>query len=226
MSTTSRAQALKDLLAAERAGSPFLVVQPPDAVPVVRPLPGHELTVGRSDACDVVLADARVSRLHLRIWPVPGGWATADDGLPRNGTFVNGTRISGPRRLIDGDVVLVGSCTLTFRDPSAGTIAGTTLADSPLLATLRITPAQRRVLVELSRPCRGPGVTAPATNLAIAEALVLSVDTVKSHLKALFEQFAVGEIPNNAKRARLAEIALGLGVLTEADFAPGATQEG
>jgi len=216
--TSSRAQALQDLLVAERAKAPFITVQRPDQVADVLLLPDDGLTVGRSEACDVVLADARVSRLHLRLWPVPGGWAAADDGLPRNGTFVSGARLTGPRRLSDGDVLLVGSCTLTFRDPSAGTLAATTLAGSPLLATLRITPAQRRVLVELSRPCRSAGVAAPATNLAVARALFLSVETVKTHLKALFEQFDVGDVPNNAKRARLVEIALGLGVLSDADY--------
>lgn len=216
--STSRSQALKDVLAAERAGAPFLLVQRPDAIAEVVTLGTEEVAVGRAAACDVVLADARVSRLHLRLWPVPGGWAAGDDGLPRNGTFLGGARLAGPRRLADGDVLALGSCTLTYRDPGTGTLAGTTLADSPLLATLKISPAQRRVLVELCRPCRGPGVAAPATNLQIAAALVVSVDTVKTHMKALFEQFAVGEMPANAKRARLAEMALGLGVLSADDF--------
>jgi hypothetical protein len=33
----------------------------------------------------------------------------------------------------------------------------------------------------------------------------LSVDAVKSHPRALFEKFAIGDVPQNRKRALLAE---------------------
>ena len=34
-----------------------------------------------------------------------------DDGLSRNGTFVNGERLSGRRRLTDGDTLRFGGTT-------------------------------------------------------------------------------------------------------------------
>ena len=54
-----------------------------------------------------------------------------------------------------------------------------------------LTPAQRRVLVALCRPLRETGVAAPASNREIADELVLSVDTVKGTLSALFERFGL-----------------------------------
>ena len=38
--------------------------------------------------------------------------------------------------------------------------------------------------------------------------LVLSEAAVKTHLRTLFVRFAVEELPNNSKRARLAALAL------------------
>jgi hypothetical protein len=156
--------------------------------------------------------------MQLKIEHLPGGWVADDDGIARNGTRINGRRLMGPRRLADRDVIALGGSTLTFRIPKAETLVGSTIVDAGLLGTIRMTPAQRRVLVALSRPCRGEGFAAPATNQTIAAELFLSVDTVKSHLRSLFEQFSIGDLPNNAKRARLVETALNLGVLHDSDF--------
>ena len=38
-----------------------------------------------------------------------GDWVVCDDGLSHNGTFVNGERVRGRRRLRDGDVIAVGA---------------------------------------------------------------------------------------------------------------------
>lgn len=43
-----------------------------------------------------------------------------DDGLSRNGTFVNGERVLGQRRLEDGDQLEVGRTLLIFRSPESG----------------------------------------------------------------------------------------------------------
>jgi pSer/pThr/pTyr-binding forkhead associated (FHA) protein len=41
-------------------------------------------------------------------------WILVDGGLSRNGTFVNGERLLGRRRLEDCDVILVGSASLSL----------------------------------------------------------------------------------------------------------------
>jgi DNA-binding NarL/FixJ family response regulator len=73
-----------------------------------------------------------------------------------------------------------------------------------------VTPAQRRVLAALCRPLTGPGYAAPAANQQIADELVISVDTVKRTLSALFERFGLEQLPQNQKRAALAARALDL----------------
>ena len=58
------------------------------------------MTVGRRLEADVPLAwDPEVSRLHAELEFKAGEWTLCDDGFSQNGTFVNGLRIHGRRRL-------------------------------------------------------------------------------------------------------------------------------
>jgi hypothetical protein len=56
-----------------------------------------------------------VSRLHAVIEWTGTYWAVVDDGLSRNGTFVNGERLTGRRRLRSGDVIWIGATEVTYR---------------------------------------------------------------------------------------------------------------
>ncbi len=77
--------------------------------------------------------------------------------------------------------------------------------DEPALE--RLTDTQRAILEALQRPLRDGGPYAsPATNKAIADEVHLSVDAVKGHLRALYARLGLEQLPQNAKRARLAEI--------------------
>jgi len=208
------------LLDAERAGSPFLILRDKDDAQRIYPLRDTERAViGRRGPCEVVIDwDERVSRTHAELVTTGGDWTVADDGLSRNGTFVNGQRISGRRRLQDRDVIQIGNTALLFRIPAAGDSLLTAAVDEHLLLAT-ITEAQRRVLVALCRPCVGAGGYAtPATNEAIATELSLSVEAVKGHLRVLFRKFAIGELPQNQKRMRLAELALESGTVSHADM--------
>jgi len=208
------------LLDAERAGSPFLILRDKDDAQRIYPLRDTERAViGRRGTCEVVIDwDERVSRTHAELVTTGGDWTVADDGLSRNGTFVNGQRISGRRRLQDRDVIQIGNTALLFRIPAAGDSLLTAAVDEHLLLAT-ITEAQRRVLVALCRPCVGAGGYAtPATNEAIATELSLSVEAVKGHLRVLFRKFAIGELPQNQKRMRLAELALESGTVSHADM--------
>lgn len=68
---------------------------------------------------------------------------------------------------------------------------------------------QRAILDALKRPVLegGPYAT-PATNKQIADEVHLSVDAVKGHLRALYARLGLEDLPQNAKRARLAEIGI------------------
>jgi len=98
---------LKAVIEAERAGAPFVVYR--DASEQQRILVlGPEMTrvtLGRGLANDVCLDwDTEVSRLHAELELVGDDWTVSDDGLSRNGTYVDGERIAGRRRLRDGDL--------------------------------------------------------------------------------------------------------------------------
>ncbi|MEA2278240.1 MAG: hypothetical protein QOC78_3200 [Solirubrobacteraceae bacterium] len=203
---------------ATRDGSSFLLYRDADARQRIVRLEGRQrLTVGRDADADVPLSwDEQVSRLHAELECLGSRWTVSDDGLSRNGSFVNGQRVAGRRRLVDGDALRFGRTQILFRAPSIG--RSTALGeDIPTADTL--SGAQRRVLVALCRPYKGsPPFTTPATNQEIADELVLSVDAIKTHLRVLFHKFGVEQLPQNQKRARLVERALLSGVVSEREL--------
>jgi CRP/FNR family cyclic AMP-dependent transcriptional regulator len=81
---------------------------------------GARLTIGRGEATDVWLEwDREASRLHAALERYGSAWTVIDDGLSRNGTFVNGERVDGRRALHDGDVVRCGTTELVYQAPDA-----------------------------------------------------------------------------------------------------------
>ena len=75
--------------------------------------PGGAL-IGRSRECDVVLADANVSRRHAEIRPAAAGtWVISDLGST-NGVLVNGHRIGGAASLQPGDRIALGTADIGF----------------------------------------------------------------------------------------------------------------
>jgi len=176
--------------------------------------------VGRSGTADVSLAwDTRVSSLHAELRHIGGHWLVIDDGLSRNGTYLNGTRVAGRRRLQDGDELEIGTTVLVFRDPASPS-ATRTESTPQMQPPGSLTEAQRRVLVALCQPlgAADPALR-PATNREIAEGLHLSVPAVKGHLRALFRIFDVDGFPQNEKRLRLAHLALSTGTVARSELA-------
>jgi two-component system, NtrC family, response regulator AtoC len=78
---------------------------------VVELTDGAQVTFGRSRTCDVQVDSERVSRTHAT-FARRGAELTVTDAGSRNGTWVNGEAITGPRRLVSGDEVQVGSVTV------------------------------------------------------------------------------------------------------------------
>ena len=113
---------LKERLAAERRGHPFLIMRGEDASQILVDLPEDgppTRTIGRAAECDIALPwDAQVSRVHAELVCVGRDWAIDDGGLSRNGTYVNGQRIAERRRLRDGDTLRFGATAMVFRRPS------------------------------------------------------------------------------------------------------------
>jgi hypothetical protein len=211
---------LRDRIEAERVGRPFLVLREGDGgqrIVELDPSVGR-LSIGRAAQNDVDLQwDTEVSRVHAELECTAGEWTVSDDGLSRNGTYLNGTRISGRQRLRDGDVVRVGRTMLAYRRPETEDsrptqIAGRHVALSDLPAT------QRQVLIALARPYKHDEFAVPATNQDIANELFLSVDAVKSHLRSLFARFGIEHLPQNQKRSRLVAEALQSGMISVRDL--------
>jgi hypothetical protein len=211
---------LKELLAAERAGEALLLFRDEQGhlCLFAAAARGQTSTVGRLAEMDLSIPwDSEVSALHAELHCLGGEWTVVDDGLSTNGTYVNGQRISGRQRLRDGDRIRVGRTVLAFKAARAIPARRTVAAGGQ--PALQLTASQRRVLIALCRPYRDGGFATPATNQEIAAEVFLSVDAVKMHLRTLFGRFELGELPQNQKRARLAERALQLGVISHRDLA-------
>jgi hypothetical protein len=214
---------LKQMLALERTGAPFLATRDGGGeLRLVALDPGaSELAVGRRDGMDVALPwDVEVSGLHAELRRFGEEWTVADDGLSRNGTFLNGERIVGRQRLRAGDRLLVGQTIIAYCEKRAGspvpTVASGTLPEAP-----RLSETQHRILVALCRPyAEGSEFAVPASNQQIASEVFLGIDAVKRHLRMLFGRFGLGELPQNQKRARLAELALRMGIVSQRDLSP------
>jgi hypothetical protein len=202
-------------LAAERTGAPFLLYRDDQQEQLIVALEPRRarLTLGRDSANDISLAwDHQVSRVHAELEHVGGAWTIGDDGLSRNGTFVNGSRVGGRRRLRDGDCVRLGQTVIVFAAPELGSDTATmVVGPSPIADDL--SPMQRRILAALCRPLvEAGGIATPASNREIADAVHLSVEGVKGQLRTLSDRFGVGELPQNQKRLELAERAFRAGL--------------
>ena len=208
---------LQDLIRIERLGEPFLFLRDGDGAQQLVRLEGDRLLVGRAPGSDLTIGwDMRVSGVHASLERRGPSWVIEDDGLSRNGTFVNGERLRGQRTLRDGDVIAVGDTNLGFRHPEIEPVLAT--VSVPTAAPPEVSEAQLRVLVALCKPLGGEAPSAPATNEQIADELFLSLSAVKGHLRVLFARFGLDEAPQNQKRLLLAERALQTMVVRPTDL--------
>jgi pSer/pThr/pTyr-binding forkhead associated (FHA) protein len=209
---------LKAQIEAEREGQPFLIYRDDDGRHELLVLEADKerITLGRRSSADVTLFwDDEVSRLHAEIVRRGEDWTVEDNGLSLNGTFVNAEPVHGHRRLHDGDALRLGSTVIVFRNPGDRESRVTT-PSADLRKVVELTDSQRRVLVALCRPFKdSDAFAAPATNQQIADELYVSVGTVKTHLRALFEKLGVEGLPQNQKRIRLVERAFDSGLVSQ-----------
>ena len=95
-------------------GRLVVIASPTLDVGEARVLDSSAVTVGRGSQNDLQLGDDDfASARHARVEPRRDGVWVADAGST-NGTFVNGAKLSKPRRLAPGDVIRVGSTDLRF----------------------------------------------------------------------------------------------------------------
>jgi hypothetical protein len=80
-------------------------------------------TLGRGQENTIRLDDLSVSRRHARIAYRQGGYWLSDLGS-MGGTWVNGTRLSAPRRVAASEVIDIGLCRLTVSFAGGSARAG------------------------------------------------------------------------------------------------------
>jgi serine phosphatase RsbU (regulator of sigma subunit)/pSer/pThr/pTyr-binding forkhead associated (FHA) protein len=101
--------------------SPELLVRPLHGEPFRVPVDKDVVSIGRSKRNHLVLADQWLSRHHAEIRHEGGSFYIYDLDS-RNGTLVNGVRITRKVPLQDGDVVTLGDQTLTFVQEPTGSV--------------------------------------------------------------------------------------------------------
>ena len=117
--------------------------------------------VGR-DCSGVIVADSSASRRHAALTPSPGGLTVTDLGS-RNGTLVNGARITGPVNVGPKDVVQIGETRLTLvgrTPPPAPSAKAPPVAATEVLSISALAAAAVGTTRPLPRPL-DDGATAP-----------------------------------------------------------------
>jgi len=208
--------------AAEKQGVPFLLLRDDEGLQRIVALDQEatSITIGRRLEAAVSLSwDPEVSRLHAELECKAGEWTLCDDGYSQNGTYVNGLRIHGRRRLRDGDLVRVGQTSIAFCDPGLGGL-GVTLAPGELGTAPKFSEQQQRILQALCRPLMGDGEgITPASDAAIAAVTGIPEDVVTTELDHLGRSFGLQEMPPADRRAEIALLALRSGLVKSDDGA-------
>lgn len=115
---------------AEPLPAPFLKFEDEDEREI--PLNGGNVwKIGRTEQNTVMLPDDMVSRNHAIIQQMEGGEFFLIDMGSRNGSFVNGRRVSAPVALRDGDHLSFGVARLCFHNPAEAAAARAAARVSP-----------------------------------------------------------------------------------------------
>jgi len=188
-------------------------------------LAGPRVTLGKASGNAVALEhDDTVSRLHAVFENLGAAWSIRDMGS-RNGTYLNGEKITAERVLRSGDEVRVGKSRLIFwmvRDSADGRRDEETVTAQPVESPPRLTRRELDVLVVLCRPLVSDDpFPEPAAVKAMAREMYVTEAAVKQHLQNLYDKFA---IPTEGdRRVRLANEALRRGAVTLAQLRDSAT---
>jgi hypothetical protein len=209
---------LQERLKAERSGQPHLIYRE-SGHQVIRMLAAADsrLRIGRDPEREITLEDAEVSRRHAKLEAAGGDWTVLDEGS-KNGSFLNGERLGGPRLLRDGDTLIFGTTVLVFRSPGVSRGYTTRPGANTLIRHTVTNETDRRVLVALCRPKKDSPHAHPASNETIAHELSMSVPAVKKRLTALYRSFHLEHLPQSVKRTQLAIAALQSGIVSQRDL--------
>ena len=100
---------------------------------------GNTWRIGRSDNNQVVIKEDLVSRNHAMIQRAETGQYYLIDLGSRNGSFVNGSRVSVPAALKDGDEIALGDYHLAFHQESTPVTASGVVEEGGATKPLYVT---------------------------------------------------------------------------------------
>jgi pSer/pThr/pTyr-binding forkhead associated (FHA) protein len=211
---------LEARLAAERLGDPFLIYRDDEGRQRIHTLGEgtRSVTLGRRHEADLSFPwDPEMSRLHAELELRAGEWTVCDDGFSQNGTWVNGLRLAGRRRLANGDLVRIGRTMIAFCDPAPVGI-GPTMVPGELSATPRFSEQQQRILRSLCRPLfrDGEGIN-PSTDEQVAEETGIPLEAVVVELDHLGRALGLDDMPRDDQRAEIALLAMRSGLVSADD---------
>ena len=189
-------------------------------------LSGERVTVGKASTNIVSLKhDSTVSRLHAVLENLGFAWSVRDVGS-RNGTYLNGEKISAERVLRSGDELRVGKSRLIFWEVKEGdeaTAGEATISAAPTQLPPPLTRRELEVLVVLCRPLVSNPFPAAASVRRMAQELFVTEAAIKQHLQNLYDKFAIPT--EGERRVRLANEALRRGAVTLAMLRDSDTHE-
>ena len=190
-------------------------------------LGGERVTVGKSSTNLVSLDhDSTVSRVHAVLENLGYAWSIRDVGS-RNGTYLNGEKISAERVLRSGDELRVGKSRLVFwevKESDETTAGEATISVAPTQPPPHLTRRELEVLVVLCRPLVSDDPFPEAVSVRrMAQELFVTEAAIKQHLQNLYDKFAIP--PEGERRVRLANEAIRRGAVTIAMLRDGGTHE-
>lgn len=179
-------------------------------------LGGERVTVGKSSTNLVCLDhDSTVSRVHAVFENLGFAWSIRDVGS-RNGTYLNGEKISAERVLRSGDELRVGKSRLVFwevKEADEATAGDATVSVAPTEPPPRLTRRELEVLMVLCRPLVSDDPFPEAVSVRrMAQELFVTEAAIKQHLQNLYDKFAIP--PEGERRVRLANEAIRRGAVT------------
>jgi class 3 adenylate cyclase len=217
---------LSERIREERRGVPFLSYRDSAGKQQVFDLDGstNRVRVGRRPTNDIALTwDSEVSRSHASILSVAGRWVLIDDNRSRNGSFVNGQRVTDRRTLEDGDILRFGETLVLYRAPLVtdvrplqwGDPRSTTASAVAMPAAVFLSETQQRVLAALCGVLEEDEKTMGSPDVEIAKQLSLDVQAVRENLWALSHVFDTEAFPEEQRVARMVERARDSGIVAK-----------
>jgi pSer/pThr/pTyr-binding forkhead associated (FHA) protein len=204
------------------------------------PIRGTGLSIGRSEARDVILFDPAASRNHALLESVGGSIWLRDHGSG-NGTFVNGLRVR-EQCLRHGDRIRVGSTEFRFEVQDAPRPEPPTMPPSDALAeVVKAARAERRIPAPDSvterqfpppTPVRGPRVVmfAALASFTVVAMMILGallmMYVIEPQINGRGEAFAVAavEVPPESADAFARHLDRGESAFDEGQFLGAASQ--